>query len=169
MSDVGYLARYGEKVNLDLGDGYWLKFRRHLSREDFAAANDKLFAPIVRIVASADGSTDDAHSETSGALNTSAQQDEYVARALVDWNLTDEENQPIALGGVRPGSGSDSGPDAVRYAAVRILPEEVFDQVLAGIAGVARPRAAAKEEQTAEARFPGAAGDGPEAPKARAR
>ncbi len=166
MPDVGFLARYNEQVTLDLGDGYWLKFRRHLSREDFAAANDKLFSPIVRIVAAEDGSTDDAHSETSGALNTSAQQDEYVARALLDWNLTDENNQPIPLGTVRPGTG----PDAARYAAVRLLPEvDVFDKVLAGIEGVRRQRSEARKEQADADRFPGTAGAGAQAPKARSR
>ena len=170
MPDVGFLARYNEQVTLDLGDGYWVKFRRHLSREDFAAANDKLFSPIVRIVAADDGSPDDARSETSGALNTSAQQDEYVARALLDWNLTDADNRPIPLGTVRPGTGPDSGPDATRYAAVRLLPEvDVFDKVLAGIEGVRRQRPEVRREQAAADRFPSPAGTGAQAPKGRPR
>jgi hypothetical protein len=159
VPDIGFLARYAERITLDLGDGYWIRFRRFLLREDFAAANDKLFSPTVRIV----GESEDqqAHSETSGALNTSAQQDEYVARALDEWNLTDEENRPIPLGTV----SRDTGPDAVRYAAVRILPEEVFDQILAKIEGTGGPKRKAKavEEKAAADRFPVTAGAGAEA------
>ncbi len=167
MPDVGFLARYAQPVELDLGDGYWVKHRRYLRREDFAAANDKLFSPVVRITGAGE---DEQRSETSGALNTSGQQDEYVARALVEWNLTDEANAPIPLGTVQPGVG----PDAARYAAVRMLPSEVFDRILSGIDGV-NPRRGkegkeeAKREQAAADRFPGAAGAGTEAPKPRSR
>ena len=89
-----------------------------------------------------------------------------MARALLDWNLTDADNQPIPLGTVRPGTG----PDATRYAAVRLLPEiDVFDKVLAGIEGVRRQRSEVRKEQADADRFPSPAGAGAQAPKARSR
>ena len=152
----GFLSRYAEVLTLDLGDSYWLKHKRHLLRADFEAAQDKLMSATMRITAADEDENQRGTNETTATLNTNAQQNEYVARALTEWNLTDEENALIPLGSCDPAKG----PDPVRYAAVRLLPEEVFDKVLGGIEGVSRKKKDVKVEQVADERFRGAGAKG---------
>ena len=115
--------------------------------------------PAVRITAADEDSGAAAANETTATLNTNAQQNEYVARAITAWNLTDEDDRPIPLGTVDP----DRGPDQVRYAAVRRLPSEVFDQVLGGIEGVSRRKKEAKALEAADSRFQAAGQQGADA------
>ena len=134
----GFLSNFREvvTVNFETPDGvsYWAAVKRFLSRGDTRAAQDKLFTATMKFVGGEDQS-EDAKAETSGPVDTGAYQDELVARALVEWNLTDDEGAPIPLGKVVSGNGPGSGPDATRYWAVAMLPEDPFQKILGAIEG----------------------------------
>jgi hypothetical protein len=163
----GFLSNFREvvTVNFETPDGaaYWAAVRRYLPRGDTRAAQDKLFTATMKFVGGEEQS-EDAKAETSGPVDTGAYQDELVARALVEWNLTDDEGAPIPLGKVVPGTGPGTGPDATRYAAVAVLPEEPFQKILGAIEGATRKKKG--EAAKAEAAFPEAAKQRALAPKA---
>lgn len=146
----GFLSNYQEirTIYFDDAKEYWAKVRRFPQRADFKAAQAKLISPTMRYVGGEedqDGKATEVKAETSGAVDTGAYQDELVARALVDWNLTDEEGVLIPLGTV----DRDKGPDPTRYRAVGMLPETPFEQILNSIEGAGKkkkPEEEAKEE-----------------------
>ncbi len=144
----GFLAEYDEVVTVTFGTRYWAKVRRYLLRRDYKAAQAILVSPTMRLV--------NDESETAGDVDTGGYQNELVARALVDWNLTDANDQLIPLGTVDP----QKGPDATRYAAVDSLPQAPFEKILQAIEGQQGKKAKAKEgEAPAPDPFP-AGGEG---------
>ncbi len=150
----GFLSGYSEVTTLTFGAGneWWIRVRKYLLRGDFKAAQAKLISPVMKYV--------DEASETSGRIDTGGYHNELVARGLVEWNLTDEAGVLIPLGQV-----TADGPDAVRYRAVDMLPEEVFDKVLGAINGAAPKKKADVEADKAADPFPasreaGAVGQG---------
>ncbi len=140
----GFLSQYDEVVTVyfDEAKEWWAKVRRYPSRADFKAAQAALISPEVRYT----GEGDNATADTRGKVDTGAYQDELVARALIDWNLTDINDAPIPLGTSHP----VKGPDETRRAAVSVLPEEPFEKILNSIEGAARRRPKEGEKQTAE-------------------
>ena len=149
MSDVGFLARYRQTATIDCGDGYLIRFTPHLSRAAHEAAQTRLMSPLMRIQTTGEEG-DSGSNETTATLDTGAQQDEYVAWALAEWNLTDEDNVPIPLGTC----DREKGPDAERRRAVKLLPGEVFDRLIAGIEGIRVSKKAKEAETAADAAFP---------------
>ena len=154
----GFLTNFRQvtTVTFETPDGisYWATVKRFLLRGDTRAAQDKLFTATMKFVGGEEQS-EDAKAETSGPVDTGAYQDELVARALVEWNLTDDEGAPIPLGKVVPGTGPGTGPDATRYAAVALLPDEPFAKILGAIEGATRKKKG--ETAKAEEAFPEAA------------
>ena len=150
----GFLSDYTKitTVYLDADQKWWAKVRRYLTRGDFKSAQDILITATMRYSGGEDDSTD-AKAETSGPVNTGGYQNELVARALVEWNLTDENDNPIPIGSLN----AQRQPDPTRYAAVDVIPQEAFDLLLASIEG-----ATVKKKVTATAndkfRGPGAQG-----------
>ena len=128
----GFLSDYSKitTVYLDPDQKWWAKVRRFLTRGDFKAAQDILITATMRYSGGDDDATD-AKAETSGPVNTGGYQNELVARALVEWNLTDENDNPIPLGGLN----AQRMPDPTRYAAVDVIPQEAFDLILGAIEG----------------------------------
>lgn len=138
----GFLSEYDEITTVRFGPVYWAKVRRYLRRADYKAAQAILVSPEMRLV--------EDESETKGKVDTGGYQDELVARALVEWNLTDETGALIPLGTVDP----VTGPDATRYAAVGKLPEAPFDQILRAIHGQEGKKKTQEGEAPAQDPFP---------------
>ncbi len=142
----GFLSEYSTITKVELGGGWWVRVRKFLSRGDFKAAQAKLITPTMKY-------TEQEQAETTGSVDTGGYQNELVARAIVEWNLTDENDQPIPIGTVHP----DNGPDLTRYRAVNVLPGEVFDKLLLAIEGAApktKDKLAAKDGETPTDPFP---------------
>ena len=128
----GFLSDYSKIVTvyLDADQKWWAKVRRNLTRGDFKSAQDILITATMRY-SGGDDDTSDAKAETSGPVNTGGYQNELVARALVEWNLTDENDNPIPIGSL----DAQRRPDPTRYAAIDAIPQEAFDLLLAAIEG----------------------------------
>jgi hypothetical protein len=165
---VGYITPYRAVVAVTfdppedaVGDGtvYWAKVKRFLQRGDFRAAQDKLFSATMRVTGGDEDKAEEATAETSGPVDTSAYQNEAVARALVEWNLTDDAGVLIPLGVVDP----VSGPDATRYAAVNMLVERDFEKLVNAIEGVGKRKKPAAVK-AADAAFPQASQRGADEP-----
>ena len=157
----GFLSNYTQITTITFEGDYWVKVRRFLRRGDFKAAQLALVQPEMRSVdQEGDNKDDEQKMQTTGKIDTGAYQDELVCRALIDWNLTDEDNAPIPLGIVDP----VKGPDATRLAAVALLPEEVFEKLLTSIEGAGKKK---KPDETDPFRTTGEAG--PVSRKAAAR
>lgn len=127
----GFLTRYNEQVTVRFDDDYWVRARRHLKRGDYKAAQAVLVSPVMRYNIGAERDSD-VNAETRGEVDSSGYQNELVARALEEWNLTDDDGQVIPLGRNDP----VTGPDPIRRSAVDALPQEVFEKIFEAIGGV---------------------------------
>jgi hypothetical protein len=134
----GFLSDYQDvtTVYFDDDNKWWAKVRKHLRRGDFKAAQVALISPEMRFV---DDDKGESKQDTRGRVDTGSYQNELVARALVEWNLTDEEGVLLPL-----------APDEMKRVSVDLLPEPVFEKILNAIEGAAKK----KKDEGAEDTFP---------------
>lgn len=118
----GFLSGYNSTTRLfiDPDKKWWIDVKDHLSRREQATASAALIQSTVRYVG-----IDDA--ETTGSINTTAYQMELVVASVVDWNLTDEEDQPLPL-----------SPDEDKRESINRLPSEVFTTIIGHVQGIKR-------------------------------
>lgn len=107
---MGFLSKYTKTERLDLGDGFWVDIRPHLTAAQKAAAEDKLI--------SNDGKS------AGMAVGTGSYTLEVAVQAIVDWNLTDEADRPLPV-----------RPEEARRSSIALLPAFVTDKVLAAVKG----------------------------------
>ncbi len=107
----GFLSLYGGTERVEVArDGekvYWVEIRKSLSQMAFSQVQRALVKPTL---------IDDT---VSGETHTGAYQIEWVAQSVTDWNLTDENDQPLPLG------GDKTDPVAVSRKSVASLPAAV--------------------------------------------
>jgi len=139
---AGFLSKYTQITHVVFDKEFWADVRRYPSRGDARAAQDVLLRPTMSIGGDSSGTT-------TAPVDTGGFQNELVARALVKWNLTDDAGALIPLGEV----DHQMGPDQVRYDAVDILPEEIFQRLLTAVSGAA-VTASPKEKTAAAETFP---------------
>ena len=145
---AGFLSKYTQITHVVFDKEFWADVRRYPSRGDARAAQDVLLRPTMSIGGDSSGTT-------TAPVDTGGFQNELVARALVKWNLTDDAGLLIPLGEV----DHNLGPDQVRYDAVDILPEEIFQRLLIAVSGAATTPKEAKAavDETFPRRDPGRA------------
>jgi hypothetical protein len=113
----GFLSRYESEERVDFGDGYYVTIRA-LSGYEREVVNDKR----VTVAASArtTGGTD---MPQDVAVDTKIDQPGYkvelLHQGILDWNLTDRNEQPLPL-----------HPDQDRIASIKRLPDVVFDELV---------------------------------------
>lgn len=120
---AGFLSLFNEPERVVVVDGYWVDIKKGLSAEDYEAAQRALL-----------GKMSMNNNGLSAEPDTVAYQHELVFRAIVDWNLTDENDQPLPL-----------APADVKHASIRRLPQFVFIDLYERINAAATPRSKAEE------------------------
>lgn len=131
---MGFLSKYTKTERIDLGDNFWVDIRPYLTASQKAAAEDKLV--------STDG-------KSSGMqVGTGAYTLEIAVQAIVDWNLTTDDDMPLPV-----------RPIEARRASVSLLPAFVTDQIMAAV------KAAENRGKTEEADFPASGPTGSEGAK----
>lgn len=158
----GFLGLYGGTEFIDAVTGefadahdgfeWWIEIKRCLPQVDYDAAQEALTGRL-----DLTGTTGVETMDMKATADPNAYQRELVARSVVNWNLTDKDELPLAVGRIE-----DHMPPAERAAAVAvskasldILPHEVFLRVYARVNKLNTPA-----EVAAKAQFPGAAGVG---------
>jgi hypothetical protein len=152
----GFLSLYADTEVIPLGGEYTVEIRQFLNRQDYAAAQRTLILPRFEFKPGTKGvggarSNDQQHLEAT--LETEAYQAVLVARAVVRWNLTDEEGVLLPLDG--------GGPQSL--ASVNRLPQIAFNRIYERVRDLNNPGGDLKLNDVAsEAAFPGEAGSGSE-------
>lgn len=108
---MGYLSKYTRTERIDLGDGFWVDIRPHLTAAQKAAAED-------RLVANNDGALQ---------VGTGAYSLELAVQAITDWNLTDDADKALPV-----------NPVEARRASVALLPAEAVEAVNAAVNSAAK-------------------------------
>lgn len=162
MAGAGFLGLYGGTefvdaltgAHADAHDGFdwWIEIKRCLPQVDYDAASDALTGRL-----DLTGRTGVEQMDMKAVADPTAYQRELVARSVVSWNLTDQDELPLATGRIE-----DHMPPAERMAAVAvtkasldILPHEVFLRLYTRVNELNTPA-----EALAKAQFPGVARNG---------
>lgn len=104
----GFLSLFNTPERIQVAEGYWIDVKKSLSAEEFEHAQSALLGTV------SFGNKGEFQSEP----DTAGYQRQLVCRAIIDWNLTDEEGQPLPL-----------APDDAKMASILRLPQEVFGEI----------------------------------------
>lgn len=104
----GFLSLYNTPDRIEVAPGYWIEVKKSLTAEEFEHAQSALLGNV----------SFGAGGEFKSEPDTAAYQREIVFRSIVDWNLTDENDQPLPL-----------TPDEDKMKSIMRLPQEVFGMV----------------------------------------
>ena len=141
---AGFLSLYSGTETIKIRDEYWVKVRECVDQIDLEASQQALLG-------------DRLHSEQIGQadittkidINPSAHQYEIVARAVADWNLTDDDGAKLPLEPVSSKMGKDARKAAVEVTRLSLerLPAPVFVQIYTRVNELNSPEDASKEAQ----------------------
>lgn len=115
----GFLSLYNQTERLIVADDYWIDIKTNLTTEDYESAQRTLLGKISMV------GTGGIQSEP----DTVAYQYALVASSIVDWNLTDENDQPLLL-----------TPDDEKRKSISRLPQSVFLDVYERVNNASAPR-----------------------------
>jgi hypothetical protein len=118
----GFLSLYDETDRIDLGGGYYVDIRRYLSDEDDERATRALTKPQLRTTTTQNKETDSSEVTSTIDYDQSAYSRVLISSAVIGWNLTDRDGNPLPL-----------APDAARVASIKSLPVFATKKILAKI------------------------------------
>jgi|ERR1035437_1948970 hypothetical protein len=141
---AGFLSLYSGTETIKIRDEYWVKVRECVDQIDLEASQEALLG-------------DRLHSEQIGNadlttrldMNPSAHQYELVARAVSDWNLTDDDGVKLPLEPITSKMGRDARRASVTVTrgSLERLPAPVFLTIFTRVNELNSPEAASKEAQ----------------------
>jgi hypothetical protein len=129
---AGYLSRHNAPVRVELGDGFWVEVKTHLTHGETKAAKKALMKATMRLV--------DDEQETSAEIDMVEYQQAKAFAAILAWNLTDLEGVVLPL-----------SPDEAKLTSIDLMDDDDFDKVMAEIEGIKKDK---KKGSAAEKRFP---------------
>jgi len=116
---AGFLSLYNAPQRIEVAEGYWIDVKTNLTTEDYEAAQRALIGKMTMI----------GGGELRSEPDTIAYQHELVLRAIVDWNLTDENDAPLPL-----------EPADNKRASIKRLPQSVFLTIYEQVSEASAPR-----------------------------
>lgn len=134
---AGFLALYSETDRVELRGGYYVDIRKYLDHAAWGYAQRKLVDP--RLESTLGQKTEGGEAETRTVASMVDQQAynlELLVAAIVDWNLTDEQDRPLPLPPYIPPTKLDGEDKAnlVRRDSIRRLPafatKKILDRIL---------------------------------------
>ena len=141
---AGFLSLYSGTERINIRDDCWVDVRECVDQIDLEASQQALMG-------------DKLHSEQLGQadptmkldMNPSEHQYELVARAIADWNLTDDDGIKLPLEPVSSKMGKDARKAAVQVTrpSLERLPAPVFVQIYTRVNELNSPEDASKEAQ----------------------
>lgn len=125
----GFLSLYNQTDRVDMGGGYYVDIKRFLSDAEHDRAQRALVSPRIETTVSGDG--DSAPKSVATVVDQQAYNHEVMVMAIVGWNLTDEQGEPLPLPPYMdpPKSGNDVA-NTVRRASIRRLPAFATQRIL---------------------------------------
>lgn len=87
---MGFLSRYQATERVDLGDGFYVVVRQYLTSEQSGEAQRRLMRMNIEETKTEDGK---ATPMMRSEMDTPGFQRERAVQAVVEWNLTDENDQ----------------------------------------------------------------------------
>jgi hypothetical protein len=161
---MGFLSLYNETVLLDAQTGeriqseaekpeWWIRVRNSLPTIDFEAAQRALLSAGIDL-STIDREKLEAGDPEGAALavkpDMTAFQVELLSRSIVDWNLTDEEDNPLPLGRLTDDLVDETRRNAqveITRASLRRLPGELFMVLFRAVNSLGGPRGSAERVQ----------------------
>lgn len=150
---MGFLSLYKQTDRVELGGGYYIDIKRHLSMAETARAEEMRVSKDIRseMGAAKDGKAGDV-TATVMRIDQQAYNTEILVAAVVDWNLDDDQGVPLPLPPYIPGKPTgDDKANLVRRESIGLLPAFAVKRLLEQIA--ANEKAGADAESLAA--FPG--------------
>jgi hypothetical protein len=121
---AGFLSLFNTPERVEVANGYWVELKTSLTTEDYEAAQRVLLGKMSLV----------AGGELRSEPDTIAYQQEIVARAIVNWNLTDEHGHDLPL-----------APEEAKLASIRRLPQSVFLALYEKASDSTAPRSSEEE------------------------
>lgn len=115
---AGFLALFDKITRVPVAEGYWIDIKEHLTASDYEGSQRVLF-----------GKMSMSDSGMKAEPDTIGYQHELVFNAIVDWNLTDQNDVPLPL-----------EPSEAKHASIRRLPQSVFTKLYTLVNDAATPR-----------------------------
>jgi hypothetical protein len=122
---AGFLSLFNEPERIIVAKGFWIDIKTSLTAEDYEAAQRALL-----------GKMSMSGNNLTAEPDTIAYQNELVYRAIVDWNLTDEEGNDLPL-----------TPAKLKHNSISRLPQAVFIDIYERINEASKPRSGEDEIQ----------------------
>jgi hypothetical protein len=114
----GFLSLFNAPERIIVAKDYWIDIKTSLTAEDYEAAQRALLGKVSM-----------SNGGMSAEPDTIAYQHELVFRSIVDWNLTDENGEPLPL-----------TPANDKHASIRRIPQSVFIDLYTRINEASTPR-----------------------------
>ena len=114
---ASYLSRRAKIERVDLGDGFWVEVKTHLSYGESKDAKRALIHATMKMVGE--------DQETTADIDTVEYQQAKVFAAIVAWNLTDDAGIELPL-----------SPESARLASINLLDDADFDKIAAAVEGI---------------------------------
>lgn len=151
---MGYTSKHSEVDQIDLGDGWWVKVKRCLTVAESEVAERALVTMTITqrgnaqqaakngrgpsAVPAKGGVAVDDRPTMNATPDVYSNIHEQVIASIVEWNLTDDDDQPLPL-----------VPEATKRLSIGLLSQADFDTIAAHVRK--QNRGADREE---EAQFP---------------
>lgn len=116
---AGFLSLFNTPERLPVAEGFWIDIKKSLTTEDYEAAQRTLLGKMSMVAGEGIRSNPD----------TISYQQELVFRAIVDWNLTDENEALLPL-----------SPEVNKRASIKKLPQEIFLDIYQKVSVSSAPR-----------------------------
>ncbi|MGH7723412.1 MAG: hypothetical protein ACRENL_11390 [Candidatus Dormibacteria bacterium] len=135
---AGFLGLYAGTETIpvgtdpDNGTEYVVEIKKYLSREDYAVAQRVLMLPKMRArgTSSANGeAVKDVETDMEATLETEAYQQVLLSRAIISWNLTDEDGTELPLGKHPVKDALDRSLGSASLVSIKRLPQVVFNEI----------------------------------------
>lgn len=120
---MGFLSPYAATEDVDLGDGFKATLKVYLSTDDATAAQKAMIKVLTKVVGT------DSEPEVTTEFDQGAYLKEVAARALVSWNLTDENDLPLPVSSLEDKRASVS---RLPFWAVKVMAAVVKDEKRSG-------------------------------------
>lgn len=134
---MGFLNLYDLADTIDLGGGFWVRVKRHLSDAEAARAEVALVSKRVEatMAGKADGASKADRQTIAQMIDTRSNEQELLVAHIIDWNLTDRQDQLIPLPPyVCPARADGDDPaNRVRRESIGLLPVFVRKRILTKI------------------------------------
>jgi hypothetical protein len=127
----GFLSLYDETDRIDLGGGYYVDIKRYLTDAEHDRAQRLLVDPRMESRVTGKDADDSEVRAVTTTINQGDYNHELLVAAIIGWNLTDRDGNPLPLPPyMPPGKSGNDKANTVRRESIRQLPAFATKKIL---------------------------------------